>query len=674
MAHREASARGPVLEFSLRWGDHLLRSDPLRRLDSQRTSLVVAALCEMSRSLRGMVESRGQTRDVAFRWIDHRSRRVLSGRRHSVLAATLTGLLGCSPVEGARISDAPINVCGDGQISCDRYAVEGISANPQCEKVERKSRCQFGRPDYPFFVVVNVPDSSVYAAGRTFVLTNEDLTLQRGELVTGTCQLPGCVRLPDLRLVNGRYRVTHAASLAVGMPLPEDTSIPVRVAFVPLTPDSNEESSLQSLPLDDVRTSSSFIRDQISFSDALSIGRYRRILLPQAPFDAFFPPISQALTVERTARPEILLDDFKLGETEVLDDDTGLTRTTTIRRREGLDGFRVWLADEPALGGRRISSIKTLTGVEATVVLHTAGARQPTSQALRENVDVIIAPPEGWIGVPRLESLIVNGGPFGFRFLEVPELKPPVTISGVIAQANDDALTGIAGRLLFTSNGLLSSEGRSDRTLKYETAVSTDDAGRFVTVLPQGFYDVTVEPAEGTGFAKVKEMLETVSSSVKTFRPPRRTIVVGRAVLADGRPLSEASVMAIPADAVLVGREVKPRPARARTDRDGQFRFEVDQGQFNLVVVPQPGTDFPRVVTPRRFAGAMADVGEIRVAPPSLLAFQLREPSQVGTPIARALVRVFAELPGRGPPAVEIGQAMTDSDGRVEVLLAPRAR
>ena len=38
------------------------------------------------------------------------------------------------------------------------------------------------------------------------------------------------------------------------------------------------------------------------------------------------------------------------------------------------------------------------------------------------------------------------------------------------------------------------------------------------------------------------------------------------------------------------------------------------------------------------------------------------------------LVRVFAELPGRGPPALEIGQAMTGPDGNCEILLAPQAR
>ncbi len=591
----------------------------------------------------------------------------------ALLTWALGLFLGCSPVTGTPPSDAPVNTCGEGAASCDRYFVSELVAKPQCEEVKLRSRCQYGRPDYPYTVVVSVPDSSVYAPGRTFALTHEDLTLQRGGAVNATCQLPGCVRLPNLRMVNGRYRVSAAAALTVGMPLAEDTSIPVRVAFVPLSPGRDTEATKDGLSMADVRASSSVIGNQIFFSDAVSVGRYQRIMYPQPPFDAFFPPVFATVVVPPTPTPEVFIDDFKLGETEVLDDETGLTRTTTITRKEGLDGWRVWLADEPPLGGRRISSIKTLRGVEATVVLHTIGARQPNSNALRENVDVVIAPPEGWLGVPRVESLIVNGGPFGFRYLEVPELRTPTKFSGVVGHGSDATLTGIRARLLFTSNGLLSQDGSSNRTLKYETSVATDDAGRFSTVLPPGFYDVTIEPADA-GFAKAKESLDTTVIQAKTFRPPLQTVTTGRVVLADGRPVPEAAVVAVASDTPLLDWDVKPRPARTRTDFGGRFRFELDPGSFNLMVVPRAGTDFPRVVALHRVAGPTADVGQIVVAPPALLAFQIREPSQIGAPIARALVQVFAELPGRGPPSLEIGQAMTDSQGRVEVLLAPRAR
>lgn len=593
------------------------------------------------------------------------------------IAFVLAPALACSAVVGTPLSEAPVNACGAGLPSCDSYVVKGVAAKPQCnlDLVTSKSRCDVGRPDYPYTIVVNVPDSSFYAPGRTFVLTNNDFAVQPGAPVIRECRLPGCIQLPELVTVEGKYLVTAAAAVAAGMPLPDKTSIPVRVSFVPFAPDADVEALSNGLPLDELHMSSRLIRKakgqptEVSFLDAISVGRYLRIESPEPPFDAFFPPAFKPIVISQGAA-----EDFLLGDPLTpLDDESGRTRTTTIKRKEGLDGWRVWLADAPPLGGRRISSIKMLSGVEAKVTLHTVGATQPGSRALREDVDIVIAPPDGSLGVPRVQSLIPNGGPFGFEFLDVPPLPAPTTFTGVVAQG-DGALTGIPSRLLFTSNGLRKRDGQSDATLKYSTAVSTDDAGRFATVLPVGFYDVTIEPVEGTGLSKVKATLDTTVTLKKTFLPPPRTLAFGRAVLADGRPLSEATVLALPSNTSLVGRAVKPRPARARTDRDGNFRFEVDQGQYNLVIEPQPGTDFPRVVQIRSFAGVTADVGEIVVAPPARLAFQIKDPSGTANPIVRAMVRIFAELPGRGPPAIEIGEAMTDADGRCEILLAQQAR
>lgn len=41
-------------------------------------------------------------------------------------------------------------------------------------------------------------------------------------------------------------------------------------------------------------------------------------------------------------------------------------------------------------------------------------------------------------------------------------------------------------------------------------------------------------------------------------------------------------------------------------------------------------------------------------------------PGLNGNAILRATVRIFALAPGRGPPAVEIGRAMTDESGKCE--------
>lgn len=579
--------------------------------------------------------------------------------------------LACSPIVSEPLSAAPLNAGCPNEHGCELYVLAGAgegSPQPQCSA----GRCDFGRPDYPYTVVVHVPDSSFYAPGRTFVLTNKDLSAQPGAVTTGTsCKPPLCVQLPELVSREGKYRVTAAAAKAVGFPLSEGTSLPVRVSFVPLVEDTQDEVASRGIPADPLFTASRVIRkgkrpEEVSYVEAVSVGRYLRAVYPEPPYDAYFPPVIAALSVT-----DAFLDDFLLGDTKTpLDDESGESRRATITRVDGLDGWRVWLID--TITGRRISSVHTLAGKKMDVRLDTFGQNQASTRALKEDVDVIVAPPETWLGVPRLQSRIINGQ--GLELVDVPRLPAPAAVAGVVAQGEGAVLTGIPSRLVFDSTRLLRADGTPDPLLRFSAVVSTDETGHFTTVLPPGFYDVTIEPAEGTGLSKVKDTFDTSEHLAKTFRPPLRTVATGRAVLADGRPLAEADVVAMPSERPVVGTAVKPRPARTRTDRDGAFRLEVDQGQYDFVVEPQSGTGFPRVVQLRSFAIGAADLGEIQVAPPARLSFTLKDPSLNGNPIVRAIVRVFAEPPGRGPPAVEIGRAMTDTDGACEILLAYQGR
>ncbi len=585
--------------------------------------------------------------------------------------------IACSPIVAQPLSGAPLNAGCPEQRACDLYAVADAGApgaglavtKAQCNE----GRCELGRPDYDFWAVISVPDTSFYAPGRTFVLTSKDLGAQPGTSAPGlSCKPPLCVQLPELVSAEGKYRVTAAVATSVGYPLAEGTSLPVRVSFVPLVEGSPDEAVTLGLPADAFLTSSRVIRkskgkdQEVSYLDTVSVGQYLRIAYPQPPYDAWFPPAISRLSVS-----DAFLDDFVLGGPKTpLDDDTGDLRRTTVSRVEGLDGWRVWLID--SLTERRISSIHTLSGTKMDVRLDTFGQSQPGSRVLKEDVEVIVAPPDSWLGVPRLQSRIINGA--GFETLVVPRLPAPATISGVVAVGEGVALTGIPSRLLFTSTRLRRADETPDPLLRFSTAVSTDDTGYFSTVLPPGFYDVTIEPAEKTGFSKVKDTLDTSDQLAKTYRPPLRTVATGRAMLTDGRPLAEAEILAIPSDRPVVGTAVRPRPARARTGADGAFRFEADQGQYDLIVEPQSGTGFPRVVQLRSLASGTADLGEILVGPPTRLTFTLRDPSLNGNPIVRAMVRIFALAPGRGPPAVEIGRAATDEAGKCEILLAQQPR
>jgi hypothetical protein len=583
----------------------------------------------------------------------------------------------CSPIVAEPLSEAPLNAgCLDVH-KCELYTLPGATVKSQCHD----GRCDFGLPTYPYTVVVNVPDTSFYAPGRAFVLTNKDLTAQPGTVLgTSACKPPLCVPLQELVATEGRYLVSHDASAFVGRPLVEGTSIPVRVTLVPLIGSTLTEAVSVGIPAVDVLTSSLAVVQAgttdkppvIKYADAVSVGRYLRIAYPEPPYDQFFPPVFTPLSASVGG---LLTDDFILGAgvdaKSPLDDESGDTRRATVTRADGLDGWQVWLIDSAT--GRRISSLRKLSGTKMDVRLDTVGQTQATARALKDGVEVIVAPPASFIGVPRLQSALINGQ--GLGALDVPALPGPASITGVVALGEGTALTGIPSHLRFDSMRVRRKDGTPDPLLRYSTSVSTDDAGRFATVVPPGIYDVTIEPAERTGLSKMKDTFDTSAGLAKTYFPPPRTVVSGTVMLADGRPLAEADIRAIPSDvAVSSSTAVKPRPAHARTDRAGAFSFDVDQGQYDFVVDPQAGTGFPRLVQVRSFATGTATLDPIIIAPPARLSFTLKDPSRNGNPIGRAVVRVFAEPPNRGPPAIEIARSMTDDLGQCEILLAQQPR
>lgn len=605
--------------------------------------------------------------------------------RASVTALLLAAVpvVGCGEIQGAPLSEAPLNRGCPAVNPCGAYDVPNAKTSPQCNK---DGRCDFPIPDYPFTVVVTVPNSSFYAPGRSFVFTSEDLRPPPGTTRPGTaCVPPTCFQLPELVRAEGRYVVTKAVSQAVGLDLPDRTSIPITVAFVPLVGDTQDELASRGIPVGDVLTASRLFGQppEVSYVDTVSLGSYRRIAYPEPPYDKFFPPAFSTLQVTERLVANGFRDEFVLGTraeappagatvpgATPIDDESGEFRTAAVTRAEGLDGWRVWLVDAPTQ--RRISSVRTLKGTRDEVRLDTVGQSQPESTSLRQDVDVIVAPPQGFLAVPRLQSQLVGGQ--GLQSLNIPRLPGPATVEGLVANADGAGLTGIPARLLFTSTRLRLFDGTPTPLFSYATAVSTDETGHFATVLPPGLYDVTIEPDERTGFSKGRDTFDTSEPTAKTYQPQPRTVASGRVLLADGRPLSEAEVVALPSAQPAPRTSVKPRPARTRTDRDGVFRFEVDQGQYDFIVDPPAGSGFPRLVQLRSFGTATADIGEVRVAPPAPLVLQLKDPSDTANPIVRAVVRVYAELPGRGPPAVEIGRSMTDAEGKCEILLAHQGR
>ena len=359
------------------------------------------------------------------------------------------------------------------------------------------------------------------------------------------------------------------------------------------------------------------------------------------------------------------------------DDPEGTSGVALVRRAEGLDGWRIWLSD--SANGQRISTLHTLAGTESEVRLHTSGqSASPPSTALRDNVDVVVAPPADWVAVPRLVSTLIGG--IGLRPLNVPSVPPPTRVTGLVAVRTPGApsAAGVPSRVAFRSSALLQESGDSSQLLQYATELTTDGSGLFATVLPPGSYDLTVEPDPATGRGKTTERVEISASPLDpragvaiNVEPPARTSVTGRAMLSDGRVLADAEVIASASPEPPSPRRLRPRPAVTRTGRDGSFSLSLDQGSYQVTVVPQEGSGLPRVVSLATISGEAVTIPDVEVPAPVKLAFRLANPSAF-LPVASAVVRVFADMPSGA--VIEVGRAVSNAEGQVEILLAREPR
>lgn len=587
-----------------------------------------------------------------------------------LFAALVPVVLGsaCDPIKGTPRQGPPTSACSEQ--SCEAYKAERIAAT--CNE----GRCEFAeRPDFPFTFVIDVPSTALYGAGQTFLIAGSSLYEHTAASV---CPIASCLPLLDVIDVTGDYQVDANVGLALGVSMgPGSTAFPVQTVFVPRF--DGQDARQRGLPVGPLFAVSRLVQNDpdtapsLRYQRPLPAGSYLHYSYPLPPFDEILPPATEVVRLSRSTPTA------GVG-VSALDDPEGERQTAKIGRAEGLGGFRAWLVDSPS--GARISSLRTLSGTQSVVRLDTFRQAIATpdgvSTALPETVDVVVAPPEGALALPTLESSLLSG--IGLD-IDYPRLPAPVSVTGVVGTTGDDGgavepglVTSVPGRVFFTSRSIRDVEDHAQTILHYSTSVFTDDDGRFSTVLPPGVYDVTIEPAEGTGFGKVTRVLDVTENTAPTFEPPRRTLTKGRAMLSDGRPLGQAEVVANPAKTAAspTATVLSPRAARTRTADDGSFQFELDQGTYEIGVQPQSNTGFPRMVTIRSIGGSDQDLQTLEVPVPTRMSFALRGGDN-GVPIVRATVRILAQPEGGGP-AVEVASAMTDEEGQCEILLARQPR
>lgn len=581
----------------------------------------------------------------------------------AVLATGGAAVLACGPIVGQAGSGAPKNACDVS--ACELYDQEG--ARPTCTS---SARCEVaGKPEYPYVLSISVPDGSFFAPGRTFLLRSQDL---RGDGVT--CLSPTCFTLPPIVEVSGEYRVSPTVPPLVGFPLSGGEVLPARVTYYPeivLDDGVRREASSVGLPSSAIfadvlgpAATGSVIRF-LAFAPA---GAYRRVAVPTSPFDAAFPPLSAEVRVVTEGSREGIIpyfgDRFVVGAApNTLDDPTGEAHTAQVKRSAGLDGFFVHLRDRRT--ERRLSSLRALGGTEAAVRLDTVGENGPDG-ALRDGIDIVVSPDERWVGVPSLVDRILAGA--GFR-LEYPEVPEPSIVLGRV-----EGVESVAANVTFVSSGIEVRPFGVSPQLVYRTSLRTDALGRFATVLPRGTYEAFVEPedvARALGKTRLSVVVARPREDVVLRVRPRGT-VSGKVRLADGRPMAAAEVMWGPSARnfrVSPAPWESPRSARTRTAADGSFTVSLDEGEYDVTIVPEPGSGFPRFVAPRRPVGPDATtIEDFVVGAPTRVAWTMK--ALGGQPIVRAVVRAFAFV-SADVGYVEVGQALSDTSGQFELLLGP---
>lgn len=426
----------------------------------------------------------------------------------------------------------------------NRCSCEGYGAQARCNSDTNRCEVQ-GRPDVPLLPRGERPELVLLCAG------NDLHPLQRparGPAFTRTataaggivskCTGPKCVELGGLTLVTNSYQASAEQSLRVRYPLAELQRIPARVEYELVANNPDPTAAQPNFPAG-LPAVASFVGPRLGLqgaeaSVALPSGRYLRVLYPQPPFDALFPPRTEnPLELKPgSSVPGLLLTRDTLDPVD--------TRSVTVTREDGLEGWQVWVADR--VTKRRISTLKTLSGTTQTVNLDTTGERRGANGGLGDDVEVVVAPPASYLGIPRFINP-VNGGDLGT--IKYPFVPVPVEVRGNVLEPDESTtqFLGFAARLSFESVNIQTPREASQTSplLHYATSLGTDDRGRFATVLPAGTYDVTVEPLQGTGFAKSRQIVEVKATDTGItglkLRPPRRTVVRGR-VATEGRSRS----------------------------------------------------------------------------------------------------------------------------------------
>ena len=652
-------------------------------------------------------------------------------RRLARAAAVALGIaVACTPARLSSQSTAPSNSCPD--YPCAAYSQDGGAACAAGTCID---------PAPPpvrshLVLLVAVPNDAHIAPGVTFALSPDvapdaGVTFLESSLNLGrylatldtvaNLQASTGVHFSDTSLpVHATYRplwspgsASPAPALDAGLPLTD--AVAAGLALYPVQVDA--------VPVPNGVFASPFGGPDVGFAAYVQAGiTYERTLAPDPPWDQTFPPDVNRVAFPTGQAPE------NQGQDEYAPDLTRKTELTAtiptfdLSRADGqsLDGWTAYLRD--ATTKRPLSPIKPLSGTstpDGGLVLPTSHHPVPVDDSPPDaltNAELVMAPP----AVENLPTAAFPAVAILPRRETYPFVPNPVTVRGSVAWVDRNP---VLADVAFEATGIyalapmpevspidageagLGGLGEGDAGLPFplqtqgfeyvaHATAQPDVEGTTSTysiVLPRGAYRISVRPLDApaspgdagrtTHALTVVDAFDTGQSddpipgpSVAVQLAP---IAFGTAVVADGRPLSGATVEALPVHCARSAGDAgvgpvpdspacMPRYALGQTsDPDGSFALALDPGIYTIRVEPTDGTRLPWVS--ELVSVPTSDPIGFRIPAPVHRGMQLF--GQDGIAITNAIVRMFT-MPPAGP-AIELGRAVTDASGRFDLYIDP---
>jgi hypothetical protein len=616
----------------------------------------------------------------------------------AAIAVTLGVGLACEPIVGDPGPAAPINACPEHP--CEAYQQPGVA--PSCNA----GTCTVAAPAPNLLLVIGLATDSYLAPGRTYLTT-----LNGGPSSMGACALPSCsppkCALPEWiqdvswYLIDPSAAAPDQANWDLGnlgesvLPV-QATYRPLLAPIVPGT--ANKDAIDLGLPVDPVQAvnftptfTSSPGPDRSApqlfqtYLQPLLPGCYERTLQPFSPYSTAFPPEIKPWPPDQTSATT----NFDVTREETLATGQGASIPRfNIERAEGLDGWTAYLRNIHT--SRVFSNVVPLTGsLEQGVTLLTNHELGSNVDALTD-LELVVAPPAGQ---PLPTEVFAPAGMPGAQELAAsesyPSLPTPVTVAG---QVRTPAGAAVPADLYFTATDITDRSGqRYPPNFEFATKVSTTTdprtgAAAYSALVPQGDYQIAVRPRDASNAVTVAMRAIGGQGNVMTgqdFDVAPLVAVSGKAIVADGRSLAEAIVDVVPTacaasadltDSANTSDSCLPRPAQTVTEVDGSFGLAIDPGQYLLRVRPREGSRLPWNVQSIVVGATPLLIGEVLIPAPVTVGMQLTDSaaganSPNNNPVPNAVVRVFTD-PSSGGPAIELGQAITGSDGSFEMYLA----